>query len=114
MSESIKGVLILLASVTAASFAQILLKKSAGRTHRSLLSEYLNPYVAGGYFLLFGSTILTLLALRTLPLSWAPAVESVSYPLVAVLGWLFCGEKVSRRKRAGFALILAGILVFSL
>ena len=114
MNEIKQGVLLLLLSVTAASAAQILLKKSALKQHGTWLAQYLNPYVIGGYALLFGSTILTLLALRTLPLSWSPAVESVSYPLVAVLGYFFLGEKLTRRKTAGFVLILAGIALYSL
>ena len=111
MNEIYKGAAILLISVTAASIAQILLKKSAEREHPTWLAEYLNPFVIAGYGLLFASTVLTLLALKTLPLSWSPAVESVSYPLVAVLGYFFLGEKISRRQTAGFALILAGTML---
>lgn len=113
MSELQIGIILLLISVAAASAAQILLKKSAQKKYDAALSEYLNPYVISGYFLMFISTILTMLALRTVPLSWSPVIESVSYPLVAVLGYFFLGEKLTLRKTAGFILILAGIRIFS-
>lgn len=41
--------LILILSVVVASFSQILLKKSAQKTYRSIIYEYLNPYVICGY-----------------------------------------------------------------
>ena len=41
--------LLLFAGVLAASFSQVLLKKAAGKQHKSFLREYLNPWVIGGY-----------------------------------------------------------------
>ena len=108
------SICILAASVFIASVSQILLKMSANREHGSLLKEYLNPLVIGGYVLLFGSTILTMIALRVVPLSWSPVIESMSYIFVSVLGYFFLGERFSRRKVLGFAVILCGILIFSL
>ena len=114
ISEIRGGVLILLLSVLAASAAQIFLKLSANETHSSRLKEYMNGKVILGYGLLFGSTILTMLALRTVPLSWSPAIESVSYLLVTLAGWRILGERISGKKAAGLALILVGIAVFTL
>ena len=57
-------VIILLCSVLIASFSQILLKKSAGKTYRSVIFEYLNPYVICGYGMMFLSMFLTILAMR--------------------------------------------------
>ena len=37
--------LLLFAGVLAASFSQVLLKKAAGKQHKSFLREYLNPWV---------------------------------------------------------------------
>ena len=45
--------LILILSVVVASFSQILLKKSAQKTYRSIICEYLNPYVICGYGMMF-------------------------------------------------------------
>ncbi len=114
MSKLQISILILVGSVFIASVSQILLKKSADRTYSSWLREYLNPLVIGGYALLFGSTILTMIALREVPLSWSPVIESAGYIFVSVLGYFFLKERFSRRKLLGFAVILLGIFIFSL
>jgi drug/metabolite transporter (DMT)-like permease len=54
-----------------------------------------------------------MLALRYLPLSMSPILESASYIFVSIMGYFLLKEKFSRRKIAGLALILLGILVFS-
>lgn len=103
-----------LISVTIAAFSQLLLKKSANRTHESLLKEYLNPYVIGGYGLLVVSMLLTIGAYRGLAYKNGPIMESLGYVLVMLLSGIFLKEKITARKIAGTALILAGILVFYL
>ena len=54
-------------SVFVASLSQTLLKWEAGRAHRDLLHEYLNPGVIGGYALLALSMLLTMFAYKKLP-----------------------------------------------
>ena len=103
-----------LISVTIAAFSQLLLKKSANRTHESLLKEYLNPYVIGGYGLLVMSMLLTIGAYRGLAYKNGPIIESLGYVLVMLLSGIFLKEKITARKIAGTALILVGILVFYL
>lgn len=103
-----------LISVTIAAFSQLLLKKSANRTHESLLKEYLNLYVIGGYGLLVVSMLLTIGAYRGLAYKNGPIIESLGYVLVMLLSGIFLKEKITARKIAGTALILAGILVFYL
>ena len=98
MSDFQSGVLLLILSVFIASAAQILLKISAGRPHSSRLKEYLNPYVILGYFMMLASTILTMLALRSVPLSWSPALESFSYLFVGIMGYFILKERYSRKK----------------
>ena len=58
--------------------------------------------------------ILTMLALKKVPLSMQPILESTGYIFVAVMGYIFLKERLSKRKLAGIALILVGIIVFSL
>lgn len=108
------SVCILILSVFAASVSQILLKISANRTHSSGLREYLNKYVIAGYGLLFLSTLLTMAALKRVPLSWSPVIESASYIFVSVMGYFVLKERFSKRKLLGLLVILVGILVFSL
>ena len=70
------SICILILSVFIASVSQILLKISANKTYSSRIREYLNVYVIFGYGLLFLSTLLTMIALKRVPLSWSPVVES--------------------------------------
>lgn len=58
--------LILILSVVVASFAQILLKKSAAKTYSSPIKEYLNVYVICGYGMMFLSMFITVMAYRGL------------------------------------------------
>lgn len=108
------AVAVMLFSVFIASVAQVLLKKSAGRSYKNWLREYLNIFVITAYGLLLSSTLFTMFALRKIPLSMAPVLEAAGYIFVAVMGYLFLKERFSRRKIAGLALILVGILIFTL
>ena len=79
-------VLIAVISVTIAGFSQILLKKGAMREHVSFLDDYLNLPVISGYVLMFAS----------------------------VLSYFFFGEKFTKNKVIGIAIILIGIAVYNI
>lgn len=113
MNKMTFAVGILLCSVFLSSVSQILLKTAANQTYRNKLAEYLNVRVIVAYGMFFCSTILTMLALRYVPLSLSPIIESASYIFVSVMGYCFLKERFSRRKWLGLFLILAGIMVFS-
>ena len=106
--------LLLFASVTVASFSQILLKKSAQKEHGSFLKEYLNVHVIVGYSLMVVSTLLTIFAFTGMDYKNGPIIESVGYILVMLLSWLLLKEKLTLRKVLGNCLILVGILIFYL
>ena len=108
------SVCLLLLSVFISSVSQIILKKAADKTYESTLKEYMNPMVIGAYGLFFCSVILTMLALKHVPLSMSPILESTGYIFVSVMGYIFLKERFRRRKLMGFALILAGIVIFNL
>ena len=114
MSRLEVSVCVLLFSVFISSVSQILLKKAANRTYETPLKEYLNPLVVGAYGLFFCSVILTMLALKYVPLSMSPILESTGYIFVSVMGYIFLKERFKRRKLCGFALILAGVIIFNL
>ena len=78
------------------------------------VKEYLNPLVIGAYGMFFCSVILTMLALKYVPLSMSPILESTGYIFVSVMGYFFLKEKFTKRKLAGFALILAGVIIFNI
>ena len=107
------SVCVLLLSVFVSSVSQILLKKAANKTYKNTLQEYLNPLVIIAYGMFFCSMILTMLALKHVPLSMSPILESTGYIFVSVLGYIFLKERFSKRKLLGLALILAGVIIFS-
>ena len=105
---------IMLLSVMVSSVSQILLKKSAQKQYPSKIKEYLNPMVIIAYGMFFSSTLISMYALKVVPLSMSPILESAGYIFVAILSFLFLKEKMSRRQLIGMTLIIAGIVVYSL
>ena len=114
MSRSEGAVCLLLFSVFISSVSQILLKKAADKTYKDHIREYINPLVIFAYGMFFCSVILTMLALRNIPLSMQPILESAGYIFVTVMGYFFLKERIGKKKLAGIGLILLGILIFSL
>lgn len=90
------GILIL--SVFIAAVSQILLKKSALKKYTSVIWEYLNPYVIVGYGLMFGSTILTIIALKGMAYSNVPVIECLGYIFVMIMSRMFLGGKGDKEK----------------
>ena len=108
-----KYYLLFISSVFIASVSQTMLKHSANKKHESGLREYLNPIVAGAYFLFVCSTVMTTLAYSYVPLSMGPIIESCGYFFVAILGYFFLKEKLSFRRIMGLIVIFIGIIVFN-
>lgn len=106
--------LILVLSVLIASFSQILLKKSAGKTYSSVIREYLNPYVICGYGMMFLSMFLTIIAYAGMEFTNVQIVEATGYIMVLILSYFFFHEKITKRKVLGMVLIFAGIAVYYL
>lgn len=113
MNSFVIAVLTQLLSVFIAAVSQIMLKVSANKEYNNKLAEYLNPLVITAYAMFVLSTLLTMFALRKIPLSLSPILESTSYIYVTVMGYFLLKEKLSRKKLVGLGLILFGILVFS-
>lgn len=99
-------------SVIISAFSQIILKKSAQKKYKNILLEYLNPYVVSGYFIFFAAVFLDMLALKKVPVSYIPVVESSSYIFVFIFSRIFLKEKFSARKFISIILILTGIAIF--
>lgn len=105
---------IMLLGVLISSVSQILLKISAGKKYPSRIREYLNPHVIIGYGMFFGCTLISMLALKVVPLSMQPVLEATGYIFVAALSYFILKEKLSLRQLSGMALILIGIVVYSI
>lgn len=101
-------------SVMVASISQVLLKKSALRSYHTIVREYLNPFVLGGYGLLFLSMLMTVYAYSGMDYKNGPVIESMGNVMVLVLGYFVFGERVSIRKMVGIVCIIIGIVVFYL
>ena len=112
--EMIPYLLIGFFSVFVSCVSQTVLKKAALKEHDSFIREYLNFPVITAYAMFFGSTLLTMLAYKKLPLSMSPAFESSSYIFVTVFGVTLFNEKLTRKKLLALALILSGIIIFTL
>lgn len=104
----------ILSSVILASFAQILLKKSAMKTYKSVIFEYLNPYVICGYGIMVVGMFLNVLAYRKVEYKNGPVIESLGFLFVMILSFFFFKEKITKKKLIGNLIILAGIVIFYL
>ena len=101
-------------SVVIASCSPILLKKGAMKKYDSFIREYLNVYVISGYVFMFGSVFLTMIVYRGMNFMNVPVLEAIGYVLVPILSYFFFKERLTKKKMAGIACILAGIFVYYL
>ena len=106
-----QALLLTLSSVLAAA-GQVMLKYSAsGRTN---LTEYMNPWLAGGFLCYGAGALLWIYCLGRVPLLRAYPFTSLAFMLTVLAGvWLF-GESAGPTYWAGLGLILAGLLLVSL
>ena len=106
--------MLLLLGVFISAISQVLLKKAAMKKYTSPLQEYLNPQVIFAYVLFVGTTFLSILAYRGIPLNLGPVLETTSYIYVTIFGVFIFHEKVNRQKILALAFIVIGVLVYSL
>lgn len=102
-----------LLGVFVSSVSQVLLKKSAMREHGSAVREYLNSYVIFAYVLFVGSTLLSVIAYRGIPLSMGPILEATGYLYVTAFGVAIFHERMSAKKLVALLLIVGGIVIYS-
>ena len=100
-----KYVFLLILAVLVSSISQIILKKSASKTYKSIIKEYL-------YGLMVLSTVLVVLGLKGVPYKNEPIIESLGYLFVMILSNRLLGEKITKKKVLGNVLILVGIAVY--
>lgn len=105
--------LILLVSVFISSVSQVLLKKSANKSYKNIIKEYLNPLVIIAYFIFFVSTFITIFAYKYVPLSLGPILETTSYIYITIFSITLFKERVSLKKILSLSVIVIGIVVFT-
>lgn len=102
----------LLLAVVISAFAQILLKKAATKTYKSVIFEYLNPYVICGYGIMVLGMLLNVVAFTRVDYKNGPVIDSLGFLFVMILSNIFFKEKITKKKVIGNAIILIGILIF--
>lgn len=105
------GLLLYFLSVFFAVVGQLLLKTSASYPRKNLWAEYLNRYVFSGYALMLVSSLLTVMAYRTIALSAAPLFSASSYLFIGLFGILLFHEPLTPKKGIGYGLIMLGIYI---
>lgn len=105
--------IVLLVGVFVSSISQVMLKKAALKKYDSVIKEYLNPLVIFAYVLFFGTTFLSIIAYKGIPLSMGPVLEATSYIYVTIFGIKF-DEKINAKKKVALFLIVGGILFYSI
>ncbi len=110
----IKYALIMLSGTFIASCSQIILKKAAEKKYPNKIAEYLNPMVMGAYLIFFGASLCSVMGYKKVPLSIGPILEATGYIWVAILGKIFLGEHISKKKGLGLLIIIAGIVIAAL
>lgn len=98
-------------AVLIASASQVLLKKKANTAPRRFLDKFLNAPVIASYLLLFTSMVLNSLALRRMDMAVLPCITATSFLWIMLLSAIFLGEKPTKRKVIGIAMILLGVVV---
>lgn len=104
---------IALFGVFISGISQVLLKKSANKTHATPIAEYLNPFVIFAYTLFIASTLLSTFAYKVIPLSMGPILDATGYIYVTAFGILIFHERLNKKKVAALALIILGIVIYS-
>jgi small multidrug resistance pump len=98
-------------SILAGIGGQILLK--VGSDAPDFISQVLRPSTLCGLALYGSAAFLYMLALRKIPMSVAFPSVSVSYALVAILGYFVFGEPFGLKQIGGLALIMGGVILIN-
>ena len=96
------------------AFSQLLLKLSAGEKHEKPIQEYLNGKVITAYFIFAAVLLLNTYAFTKVDLKYGAVIDAFTYFFVLILSRLVLKEKFSAWKLAGNAIIVAGVLVYTL
>lgn len=105
---------VLLLGVFISAISQVMLKKAAMKKHDSVIKEYLNLLVIFAYVLFVGTTFLSILAYKGIPLSMGPILEATSYIYVTIFGVTIFKEKMNLKKVVALGMIIVGIVVYAI
>ena len=96
------------------ALSQIILKKSANKTYKSMIFEYLNPYVLFSYACYVGVLVLNVFIYTKADYRFGVVINSMSTVFVMLLSHLILNESLTQKRVAGNIIIVCGILIFML
>lgn len=96
------------------AFSQVVLKKSANKKYKSIIFEYLNPYVLFSYACYVGVLVLNVFIYTKADYRFGIVINSMSTVLVMVLSHIFLKEVITKKRVIGNGIIVCGILIFML
>lgn len=120
MSNYTFGLLLVLLGVFLEALGQLCFKLSAHHNEHGvhpwgvIRGSLQNHWMITGTACFLAEAAIWTIALTKLPLSIAFPAGSVSFVFVALLSFLLLKERVGKRKWAGIALILTGVVLVSL
>jgi multidrug transporter EmrE-like cation transporter len=96
--------------------SQVLLKCGArrGEGNTSFFAPYLNILTISGYAILLIVTVISVIALREIPLKIFYALAALGYVVVAGLSWRLLKEGITQNKILAVLLIVCGIILFNI
>lgn len=112
MHQLLKSYLIMYAAVFAAAFGQLSLKFGA-RT-KSRFYWWMKPWYIAGLSCMVLSLILSLRALRDIPLKDTAFIIPTIYILIPILSCIFLKERFGKKIVLGIVIVTIGIIVFNL
>jgi len=96
-------------------FSQVLLKVGANKANMKKCNiSYVNPYTLIAFSLYVLTTLLTVYALKDIPLNLFYASTSLKFVLILILSKLVLREKIDSSKAFAVLLILVGVMVFNM
>ena len=109
-AEMLAIIVVVIASLIS-SFSPVLLKKALQRKFFPLKNIFVNKYLFGAVAVFGVGTIGYIIALMNADLSVIYPLTSLSYVWVSLYSVKFLGEKMSKFKWVGIALIVAGVVL---
>ena len=101
-------------SVVIAALSQVLLKISANKKYDNRIKEYLNPLVIIAYGIFGLSMLMGVYSLKGITISLSYVLESLSYILIPILGFMFFKEKLNKMQFIGTLIIIVGVLLYNM
>lgn len=95
-------------------FAQILLKIGATTSRRTIPFTNMSVHTAGGYFLFFISTILSVYLMQRINFKSFTLVIALNYVVAFILSVLILRENCSKQKVISTIFIVVGVIIFNL